>query len=238
MPSARLPACPTRRFGTLEQSPAAKQSARRRARLRVDLSELLHAIKRYDLAGMEAIVNRHAVMLPPDTLVFAVVLPVLREMGERWQAGTVRPAQEHLVSAVMRTVLGGLLRTLLAARGTDTLVFATLAGERHELGLLCAAVLAASAGHRRSLSRPRSADGRHCACRPHVQRHRPGARPERRRWPSNAGELAPLKRLPARRQYPGSAAPHATPIREALGNRARHVASIRELADLLERHVA
>ena len=50
---------------TLEQSPAAKQSTRAAETDEIDLSELLHAIKRYDLTGMEAIVNRHAAKARP-----------------------------------------------------------------------------------------------------------------------------------------------------------------------------
>jgi DNA-binding transcriptional MerR regulator len=220
---------------TLEQSPAAKQSARAAETDEIDLSELLHAIKRYDLTGMEAIVNRHAVMLPPDTLVFAVVLPVLREMGERWQAGTVRPAQEHLVSAVMRTVLGGLLRTLSRPSAKTHLVFATLSGERHELGLLCAAVLAASAGHGVLYLGPDlpTADIAHAV---RTSKATALVLAGTANMDINAEDLAPLKRLPADVSiWVGGA--HSTPIRDALGQRARQVDSIRALSSLLD-HVA
>jgi len=219
----------------LEQSPAAKQSARVTDAEQIDLSELLLAIKRYDLAGMEAIVNRHAVMLPPDTLVFAVVLPVLREMGERWQAGTVRPAQEHLVSAVMRTVLGGLLRTLSRPTSKTRLVFATLAGERHELGLLCAAVLAASAGHGVLYLGPDlpTADIAHAV---RTSKATALVLAGTADVDISAGDLAPLKRLPVDVTiWVGGA--QSTPIRNALGHRARQVDSIRALRSLLD-HVA
>ena len=52
------------------------------------------------------------------------------------------------MSAVVRSVLGGLLRTVARPEGSPTVLFATPAGERHELGLLCAAVLAAGMGCR------------------------------------------------------------------------------------------
>jgi methanogenic corrinoid protein MtbC1 len=96
---------------------------------------------------VDAVLNRHSVVLPPDTLIFSVVLPILREAGARWEAGSIRPAHEHLVTAIIRSVLGGLLRAMPRWPDGDTMVFATLPGERHELGLLCAAVLAAHAGH-------------------------------------------------------------------------------------------
>jgi methanogenic corrinoid protein MtbC1 len=111
-----------------------------------DLDGLTLALDRYDLTSVEAFLNRHAVVLPPRDLVFSVVLPLLRELGERWQAGTLRPSQEHLVSAIVRSVLGGLLRATARPHASPAVVFATLPGERHELGLLCAALLTAAAG--------------------------------------------------------------------------------------------
>lgn len=114
----------------------------------VDLAPLVGALDRFDLRSLETALNRHAVLLPAADLVFAVILPLLREVGARWESGLLRPSQEHLVSAVVRSVLGGLLRTSATSAGSPTMLFATPAGERHELGLLCAALLAASAACR------------------------------------------------------------------------------------------
>ena len=112
-----------------------------------DLTGLLRALDRYDLNAVESVLARHAAVLPTRELVFAVILPLLRSLGDRWEARTLSPAQEHLVSAIVRSVLGGLLRSIARTDGLPRVVFATPAGERHELGLLCAAVLAAAAGY-------------------------------------------------------------------------------------------
>jgi DNA-binding transcriptional MerR regulator len=111
-----------------------------------NLEPLTSALETYDLGAIEAVLNRYAVVLPPRDLVFAVILPMLQEVGRRWEAGRLRPSQEHLVSGIIRSVLGGLLRSAGRPDGSPKVVFATPAGERHELGLLCAALLAASAG--------------------------------------------------------------------------------------------
>lgn len=111
-----------------------------------DLAPLIAALDRYDRDAFEAELTRHAVVLPTRDLVFAVVLPLLAEIGTRWEAGTLRPAQEHLASAIVHGVLGGLLRTTTRPGGTPRAVFATPPGERHELGLLCAALLTAGEG--------------------------------------------------------------------------------------------
>jgi DNA-binding transcriptional MerR regulator len=111
------------------------------------LDDVIAALDRYDLATIETALNRFAAVLPPRELVFVVVLPLLGEIGARWQAGSLRPAQEHLVSAIVRSVLGGLLRALTRVEATPRIVFAAPSGERHELGLLSAAVLAAAEGY-------------------------------------------------------------------------------------------
>jgi DNA-binding transcriptional MerR regulator len=112
-----------------------------------DLTTLFRALDRYDLPAVESVLARHAAVLPTRELVLAVILPLLRELGDRWEAGTLSPAQEHLVSAIVRSVLGGLLRSITRSEGSPRVVFATPVGERHELCLLCAAVLTASAGY-------------------------------------------------------------------------------------------
>jgi MerR family transcriptional regulator, light-induced transcriptional regulator len=112
-----------------------------------DLAPIMAALDGYDLDAIEAVLARHAAVLPPRDLVFAVMLPLLRELGQRWESGLLSPAQEHVVSAIVRSVLGNLLRAIGRSDGTSKIVFATPSGERHELALLCAAILAASAGY-------------------------------------------------------------------------------------------
>ena len=113
----------------------------------VDLSPVLQSIRAYDHGALEIALNRHAVLLPAEELVFSVVLPLMREVGRLWEAGALRPAQEHLISALVRNLLGALLRTMPQRRGAPVITFAAPPGERHELGLLCGALLAARAGY-------------------------------------------------------------------------------------------
>ena len=90
-----------------------------------NLEALTSALDRYDLEAVEATLNRYAVLLPPRELVFSVVLPLLNHIGERWQSGRLRPSQEHLVSAVIRSMLGGSLRAIARPTGSPRVVFAT-----------------------------------------------------------------------------------------------------------------
>ena len=73
-------------------------------------------------------------------------MPVLAQVGDDWHRGPARIAHEHLMSSTMRNILGSFLRLYARPEVSTRLLFATLAGERHEIGTLGAAMLAASSG--------------------------------------------------------------------------------------------
>lgn len=75
-----------------------------------------------------------------------IAMPLLVEIGERWVGSRLRIASEHLATAVLRSLLGSALQpSAMSLRGARV-VFSTLGGERHELGLLTAALCAMGAG--------------------------------------------------------------------------------------------
>jgi len=201
----------------------------------VDLDPLFRAMKQYDLDAIDAQLTRHAVLLPPADLIFSVVLPILREAGTRWEAGTVSPAQEHLASGIIRGVLGGLLRSLPRTPGAARIVFATPAGERHELGLLCGAVLAASAGYSTAYLGPDlpAADIAQAALKADAKALvLAGTAGD-----ADYSELRRLTRLPDRiAVWIGGA--RSADLRSAIGPRARLVASLEDMRGLLDRHAA
>jgi MerR family transcriptional regulator, light-induced transcriptional regulator len=110
------------------------------------IAALMRALAAYDADALDRELGRLAVALPPKDLVHKVVLPVMKEVGDEWEAGRISAGQEHLVSAALRNLLGALLRLSLANRGTRRLTFATPSGDRHEFGILAAAMLAALGG--------------------------------------------------------------------------------------------
>jgi MerR family transcriptional regulator, light-induced transcriptional regulator len=85
-------------------------------------------------------------LLPPQQLFAEVLQPLLREVGERWHRGELAISQERLVSSTVRRHLGLVLETYGHTARRQHIVFATLPGERHELGLLMAAISCASRG--------------------------------------------------------------------------------------------
>jgi methanogenic corrinoid protein MtbC1 len=112
----------------------------------VDVGTLLASLERYDQAGMERQLGRIAAVLSPGDLVREVVVPFLRRVGEGWHGGALSVAQEHMATAAMRNLLGSLMRLQVPREGRPQLVFATPPGERHDVGIMAAAMLAAFGG--------------------------------------------------------------------------------------------
>lgn len=112
----------------------------------VDLTGLLDAVDRYDLVSLDRKLGKLTAVLSSREMVHDVVLPFMREVGKGWQKGRFTVAQEHMVSGAMRNLLGSLLRVQAPRDARPALVFATPPGERHELGITAAAMLAAAGG--------------------------------------------------------------------------------------------
>jgi B12 binding domain len=70
----------------------------------------------------------------------------LREIGDRWAGDRLGIASEHLGTGVLRSLLGSALVPTATVLQGPRVVFSTLTGERHELGLQMAALTAMGAG--------------------------------------------------------------------------------------------
>lgn len=111
-----------------------------------DSTAFSRALSSLDTAAIDAEFSRLAASLRPVELVRDVLMPAIRASGDDWMRQPGRIAQEHMVSATMRHLMGSFLRLFARRRGATRLLFATPSGDRHELGILGAAMLAASAG--------------------------------------------------------------------------------------------
>ena len=101
---------------------------------------IVAAVAKTDTRRLAALVEQSFTLYDVETAVEEIVAPALRRVGDGWQDGAERIAEEHMLSEVVMARL----RTLLgdrrpAVRGTAVLACAP--GERHELGLLALAVL-------------------------------------------------------------------------------------------------
>ncbi|MGB7763314.1 MAG: MerR family transcriptional regulator [Bryobacteraceae bacterium] len=105
------------------------------------LQPLLDAIAAFDLSAVNDELGRLALLLTPTALIHEVALPLMRLTGENWANGSFQIAQEHLFSACLRNLLGGLVRLQRPGNGARMLL-TTPSGELHEFGILAAAMLA------------------------------------------------------------------------------------------------
>jgi DNA-binding transcriptional MerR regulator len=112
----------------------------------LDTAALTAALQKFDATAIDQQISRLAAVLPPLELLRDVLMPVLAQVGDEWHRGPARMAHEHLMSSTMRNILGSFLRLYARPDVSTRLLFATLAGERHEIGTLGAAMLAASSG--------------------------------------------------------------------------------------------
>ncbi|MEO8594650.1 MAG: MerR family transcriptional regulator [Candidatus Solibacter sp.] len=110
------------------------------------LKPVLSAIENYDYAAANSELGTLASLLPVPDLVTKAVQPLLELVGKRWYNGTITVAQEHMVSALLRNLLGGLVRLYHPREPRVRLIFATPSSEMHEFGILCGAMLAVAAG--------------------------------------------------------------------------------------------
>ena len=90
---------------------------------------------------------RLSLMMKPRDLVRGVLFRFLRHVGDDWPANRLGIAQEHLLSGAVRSVLGTDDACQYSKENVPKrLLFVTPAGERHEFGILAAAMLAAAGG--------------------------------------------------------------------------------------------
>ena len=97
--------------------------------------ELAEALDGYDEPRAQSILDRVLAVTTVDSLLSEIVMPYLRELGDRWERGEVSVAQEHFASGVLRGRLLGLARGWGLGVGPRA-VLACLPGEQHDLGLI------------------------------------------------------------------------------------------------------
>jgi DNA-binding transcriptional MerR regulator/methylmalonyl-CoA mutase cobalamin-binding subunit len=106
----------------------------------------LAAARRLDVAELDLHLERASVALSRNSLLERLMVPLLQQIGELWQRGELRPSHEHLASAVVRSFLGGMYRAHDTPATAPHLLSTTPSRQRHELGALIVAAVAAGEG--------------------------------------------------------------------------------------------
>jgi DNA-binding transcriptional MerR regulator/methylmalonyl-CoA mutase cobalamin-binding subunit len=108
-------------------------------------AEALAGAESLDQGRVSAVLDEVLAALPPLRAHDEVLVPLLREVGERWHAGALSVGQEHLVTQVVRARLISLLHAAPQG-GSRRAVVACFPDEQHEVGLLGVALRLRHAG--------------------------------------------------------------------------------------------
>jgi len=140
---AGVPAAEAARLALEEAASAANGSASSGLTLLAD--ELRDALDRLDEPGAHAVLDRLLAVFTIETVLRDVVIPYLRELGERWARGDATVAQEHFASNMLRGRLLALARGW-GGRAGSTTVLACAPGEQHDLPLIAFGLVFAARG--------------------------------------------------------------------------------------------
>lgn len=112
------------------------------------LVESLRAVEDYSAERLDALYNEACSLYTIDLITRNLVIPLLEQLGQRWDQRESGIAEEHFYSAWLRNKLGARLHHAQGAPKGRPLVLACLPQEQHELGLLLCALGVLEMGHR------------------------------------------------------------------------------------------
>lgn len=112
------------------------------------LEEAFDAVERLDPEALDALLRRAALVLSTSAFLGELLVPLMTRIGEAWSEGALRPSHEHAASVVAARVTGWMMDVFEPIESAPSIVVGTPVGQRHELGALAAAVVAASEGWR------------------------------------------------------------------------------------------
>ena len=119
----------------LASPPARPASALGGPALDEPMKDLRRALVAFDEPGANTAIDRLLASISVDAFLRDAVLPILRDVGERWSLGESSIAEEHFTSNVLRGRLLALGRGWGRGNGPHALLAAP-SGELHDLGLI------------------------------------------------------------------------------------------------------
>lgn len=109
---------------------------------------MVSAICLFDELELERNYNEALSLYPIDMITRRLLIPLLRELGQRWQQAKGGIAEEHFFTMYTRNKLGARFHHRSGQHNGPKLLMACLPGEHHEIGLLLFALAAHEFGFR------------------------------------------------------------------------------------------
>lgn len=106
------------------------------------VNDLIHEMVDVNISQFEGIIDKHISTFGIEKTILQIIFPFLDRIGILWLTNNINPAQEHLVSNIIRQkILVGIELTKLNIKNTKQLCLFLPEGEHHELALLFVAFL-------------------------------------------------------------------------------------------------
>lgn len=112
------------------------------------LSETLGALESFSTDRLDSLYNEACALYPIDIVTEKLMLPVLEQLGLRWDKRPGGIAEEHFFSAWLRNKLGARLHHAGGLARGRQLILSCLPGEQHEVSLLLTALGVLQLGYR------------------------------------------------------------------------------------------
>jgi DNA-binding transcriptional MerR regulator len=109
--------------------------------------ELRAALDRFDAEAAHEALDRLLATVSVEVAITQVLVPLLHELGDRWETGEATVGQEHFASNLVRGRLMGIARGWANGSG-PAFVLACPPGEEHDLGLMMFGIALARRGAR------------------------------------------------------------------------------------------
>jgi DNA-binding transcriptional MerR regulator len=104
------------------------------------------AVSRFDEAGLEEAYDEALAVHPLGQVTRRVLVPLLAELGDRWESSEGSVAEEHFFAMYLRNKIGARFHHRSVAKTGPKLLGACAPGEHHEIGLLLFALEAHAEG--------------------------------------------------------------------------------------------
>ncbi|HTE42196.1 MAG TPA: MerR family transcriptional regulator [Steroidobacteraceae bacterium] len=111
-------------------------------------ARMVNAITEFDEERLEDIYNETLAVHPIETVTQSLLIPLLRELGRRWETAEGSVAEEHFFGMYLRNKLGARYHHRTRRGYGPKILSACLPGEHHEVGVLLFALTAYEHGLR------------------------------------------------------------------------------------------
>jgi MerR family transcriptional regulator, light-induced transcriptional regulator len=110
--------------------------------------DMLGAIERFNENEVEHLYNDALSLYPLGLVHSQLIIPLLRQLGERWKEREAGICEEHFFTTYLRNKLGSRIQQLNQHNNGPMLLIACLPGEYHEVGMLMFTLAVLDKGYR------------------------------------------------------------------------------------------